>query len=1060
MKFKYILLITAIVVSLNKTRAQHSLQPTMANLVNNIVPGAGGNSNASTTCSKDTVYYPYYKATAFQAINVVNTSTSGNAFAQWYPAPQNITVSGFDFFAWAPNASTPVTVTCNLYNAGADSMPQGTPVRSVTVSIDSTFGGGLLSVLKKTAQFSTAYTTNAPYVITIENSSTNNVSVVANSWTATGGGNGRGEWLSSVRFSNNWVRSYNVNVSSVQFNADFVLMPHVVYTIAANFTVSNNCVDNNSTINFSNSSSPIFASGFYNRWVYFNAAQNSYYWNFGNGSSYSVNPSRTYSTAGNYNVLLTATQLGWIMTCVDTHSTNLIATPAAPSIGSNSPVCAGDSIVLTSSPVSGGTFSWTGPNSFVSNKQDSTLRNVNSSMGGTYGATVSVGGCTSQQSTLNVTVNAVPSTPSASNNGPLCTGQDLQLSTAAVSSASYSWTGPNSFTSTSQNPVVTAVTASNAGVYAVRVIVNGCASQPGSTTMSIGSAPAAPSVSNNGPLCQGQNLQLTASNSTNASYSWTGPNSFTSNQQNPSINGVSSANAGTYSCTVTVSGCGTSSAASTSVSITSLPSAPTAGNNGPICDGKTLSLTASTITGASYAWTGPAGFTSSNQNPVLPSFNASMAGNYSVTATVSGCGTSNAGTTAVVYNPGPSTPTVTSNGPLCSGSTLQLQATQITGTTYAWTGPNGFTSTLQNPVVSNVSPANSGSYSVTATIVNCATSPAGSIGVVVNDIPNSPNVSNNSPVCSGATLNLQASNITGATYLWTGPNGYSSTLQNPSISNVSGTNEGNYSVVAKVNGCSSPTVNISAVVNPKPNSPTAGKNGPACEGGDLNLTASSILNASYFWTGPNGFTSFVQNPTVTNLVAANSGTYSVTASVANCAALPSTLNINVAAKPTLATILGPTLGTRNGTSNYSVSFTNGSTYNWQITGGNQISGGVTNAITVQWADVAAGSVSVTETNQEGCVGNQVTSNVGLWYTGITPAPNASITVYPNPVKDVLYIKEVKEASTLVITNIIGKNVKEIKLTSGSQMIDVSDLPEGIYFLNFAEGITLKISKIK
>ena len=408
--------------------------------------------------------------------------------------------------------------------------------------------------------------------------------------------------------------------------------------------------------------------------------------------------------------------------------------------------------MLTSNPVSGGTFNWTGPNSFMSTKKDSTLRNVNSSMAGTYGATVSVGGCTSQQSTINVIVNTVPNTPSASNNGPLCTGQDLQLSTAAVSNASYSWTGPSSFTSTSQNPVVTAVTASNAGVYAVRVIVNGCVSQPGSTTMSIGTAPAAPSVSNNGPLCQGQNLQLTASNSTNASYSWTGPNSFTSNQQNPSINGVSSSNAGTYSCTVTVTGCGTSSAASTSVSITSLPTAPTAGNNGPVCDGKTLSLTASTITGATYAWTGPAGFSSSNQNPVLPSFNASMAGNYSVTATVSGCGTSNAGTTTVGYNPGPSTPTVTSNAPLCTGSTLQLQATQVTGATYAWTGPNGFTSTLQNPVVSNVSPANSGSYSVTATIANCATSPAGNIGVLVNDIPNSPTVSNNSPYVQGLRL--------------------------------------------------------------------------------------------------------------------------------------------------------------------------------------------------------------------------------------------------------------------------------------------------------------------
>lgn len=51
---------------------------------------------------------------------------------------------------------------------------------------------------------------------------------------------------------------------------------------------------------------------------------------------------------------------------------------------------------------------------------------------------------------------------------------------------------------------------------------------------------------------------------------------------------------------------------------------------------------------------------------------------------------------------------VSSNSPVCTNSTIQLNATG--GTTYNWTGPNGFTSNLQNPTIPNATAANAGTY--------------------------------------------------------------------------------------------------------------------------------------------------------------------------------------------------------------------------------------------------------------------------------------------------------------------------------------------------------------
>src|SRR6185436_18579653 len=127
-----------------------------------------------------------------------------------------------------------------------------------------------------------------------------------------------------------------------------------------------------------------------------------------------------------------------------------------------------------------------------------------------------------------------------------------------------------------------------------------------------------------------------------------------------------------------------------------IPATPTASNGGPYCEGATIQLSTPTVAGATYAWTGPNGFTSSDQNPTRANVTTAEAGTYSVTVTVNGC-TSAAGTTNVVVNPTPATPTASNGGPYCEGATIQLSTPTVAGATFAWTGPNGFTSNDQNP---------------------------------------------------------------------------------------------------------------------------------------------------------------------------------------------------------------------------------------------------------------------------------------------------------------------------------------------------------------------------
>jgi hypothetical protein len=77
-------------------------------------------------------------------------------------------------------------------------------------------------------------------------------------------------------------------------------------------------------------------------------------------------------------------------------------------------------------------------------------------------------------------------------------------------------------------------------------------------------------------------------------------------------------------------------------------------------------------------------------------------------------------------------PIASNGGTVCAGSTLYLYASTVPGATYAWTGPNGFTSAAQNPTISGATTAATGTYSVTATLGGC-TSSAGTTYATVGD---------------------------------------------------------------------------------------------------------------------------------------------------------------------------------------------------------------------------------------------------------------------------------------------------------------------------------------
>lgn len=483
--------------------------------------------------------------------------------------------------------------------------------------------------------------------------------------------------------------------------------------------------------------------------------------------------------------------------------------PATPQFTANSPVCENQTLTFNAPTVAGATYHWSGPNGWTSSVEDPSFANATTALNGNYNLYVVVNGCTSAVATLPITVVSATTTPVFSTNSPVCEGSPIQLNAQTYPGATYSWTGPNGFTSSLEDPVVPAATAAAGGTYNLSITVGACASGTASQTVTVTPAPAAPLFTSNSPVCTLTDIQFDGPSIPGATYSWTGPGGWTANTEDATRPNASVGMAGTYELTVTVNGC-TSLPASQTVTVNG-PDVPSFVTNAPICSGDTLTFSAPTIPGATYHWSGPNGWDPGNvDSATVFNANAAMSGNYSLYLVSNGC-TSETVTSPVFITPLVA-PGFTTNSPICAGQTIDFNGPVDTTSQYIWMGPLGWLSTVMDPSIPSATPSMSGNYSLTMVTLGCTTATSTQV-VTVNPIPAAPNITSNSPVCEGQTINLNGPTLAGATYTWSGPNGFNSNTADNALSPSTLAMAGTYQLYVTVAGCSSATSSLNVVVN-------------------------------------------------------------------------------------------------------------------------------------------------------------------------------------------------------------------------------------------------------
>lgn len=502
-----------------------------------------------------------------------------------------------------------------------------------------------------------------------------------------------------------------------------------------------------------------------------------------------------------------------------------------PDIADVAPICIGESVVLTAPP---------GATSYNWLHDGSSTQSVEVTPGSSQTYYCVVTGLCDYSQTLEVDVELKPLPEILINSGNpaiICNGESINLT--ASGATSYTW-------STSQSQTTINVSPTTSTLYSVTGTLNGCTSD-----QSINVVVNNPPTLNVGATvneadcgtANGDVTNISANGAPTLDYEWFN-NSSVSISTNQNLTNVV---AGLYTLVVT-DGNGCSLDTVFNIGNLNFPNPTFIVSDLTPCVGDDILLTASHPDGtATFTWTGP-GVNAGNesQNPLTINTSVIGNGNYSVTATIPGCIASSNPQTVNVLN----LPTITINA-LNDDSTICLNgSTSLTASgddSYSWEGPNGFNSSNETISIAPFTATNEGYYSVTSIDVN-GCSNQDSMEIVVLALPLIDVTANNGTgnYCNSFNATLNATG--GANYQWSGPNGFSSTMSNPTIFSLSQEDEGWYTVIGTdIENCTN-SDSILISIYPELTDVIAEGDSVICPGEDVQFNASGA--SSYIWSGP------------------------------------------------------------------------------------------------------------------------------------------------------------------------------------------------------------------
>jgi gliding motility-associated-like protein len=603
------------------------------------------------------------------------------------------------------------------------------------------------------------------------------------------------------------------------------------------------------------------------------------------------------------------------------------------------------------------------------------LIDVSSSAINTYTITFNTSGICPSSSTASITVTTAPSA-NFSYTGPYCQNDADPTPAFGLGASAGTFSAPLGLVFVSTATGVVDLSASTPGTYTVTndiAAAGGCAAASASNTITINPMPTV-SAPSNFAVCNEANVPLTSFSGSpvGVSFSWTNSNTAIGLGASGTgdIPSFTATNTGTTPITSTITVTPTANSCTGTATTFTITVNPTPAVTVPadieVCAGGSVPATtfSSTVTGTTYDWTNDnttiglaaggsgdiAGFTAVNSG------GAPIIATITVTPTANGCpGTPS--TYTITVNPNP-TATASSNTP-CEGETLNLSSSG--GSSYNWSGPNGFSNTTQNPAIPSVTLSAAGTYTVTVTNTSTGCSATDDVIVTVNSLPNA-SAGNDQSICSGQVATLTATG--GGTYAW---NAVDFT---PTI-NVSPAATTTYVVtVTSTQGCSA-TDDVTVTVNPLPTA-DAGDDASVCSGNSTQLTANG--GDTYAWAPSAG----LDNANINNPVASPTNTtiYFVTITDANGCSDYDSVTVNIFPQPNA--FAGNDTSVCESQS-VTLSASGGTVYNWS-------SGETTSSITVSPASTS--TYTVTVANSDGC---STTDDVSV---SIDPVPVVTLSSDP------------------------------------------------------------------